>query len=166
MHLAMLLQMSADGMPDRTHLKDIEDFRTALTTGTLPAVAFVKPLGADNEHPGYAELRRGQQYVADLVAAVQRSPAWADTAIIITYDENGGRWDHVAPPTGDRWGPGTRVPTIVVSPFAKKGFVDHTVYDTSSILKLVETRWNLAPLGARDVAANPLLNAFDFSQRP
>jgi phospholipase C len=157
----------ADGMPDRTaHLKDIEDFRTALTTGTLPAVAFVKPLGADNEHPGYAELRRGQQYVADLVAAVQRSPAWADTAIIITYDENGGRWDHVAPPTGDRWGPGTRVPTIVVSPFAKKGFVDHTVYDTLSILRLIETRWNLAPLGARDVAANPLLNAFDFSQRP
>ena len=64
--------------------------------------------------------------VADLVGAIQNSPLWADTAIIITYDEHGGRWDHVPPPSVDRWGPGIRVPTIVVSPFARKGFVDHT----------------------------------------
>jgi len=102
--------------------------------------------------------------VADLVQAVQQSPAWADTAIIITYDENGGFWDHVAPPQGDRWGPGTRVPAIIISPYAKKGFVDHTQYDTTSILKFIETRWGLAPLSARDAAANDLINAFDFAQ--
>jgi phospholipase C len=135
----------------------------ALRTNDLPAVSFVKAIGADNEHPGYTDLVRGQQHVADLVRAVQQSPYWADTAIIIAYDENGGFWDHVAPPTGDRWGPGTRVPAIIISPYARKGFIDHTQYDTTSILKFIETRWDLAPLGTRDAAANNLLNAFDFS---
>ena len=104
--------------------------------------------------------------MVDLVGRVQASPYWEDTVIIITYDENGGRWDHVAPPRGDRWGPGTRVPTIIVSPYAKKGFVDHATYDTTAILKLIEMRWNLSPLGTRDAAANPISNAFDFSQTP
>jgi phospholipase C len=100
---------NADGKPTKTeHLKDISDFQAALKNNSLPAVSFVKPLGEDNEHPGYADLLRGQQYVADLVAQVQASPYWKDTAIIITYDENGGRWDHVAPPKIDIWGPGTR----------------------------------------------------------
>lgn len=107
---------------------------------------------------------QGQQHVADLVATVQKSPYWKDTAIVITYDENGGRWDHVAPPKGDKWGPGTRVPMIVISPFAKQGFVDHTRYDTTSILKTIENRWGLAPLGSRDAQVNDLSNAFDFSQ--
>lgn len=68
--------------------------------------------------------------------------------IIITYDENGGRWDHVSPPVIDRWGPGTRVPTIIVSPFARRGYIDHTRYETVSILKLIEERglaWPLCP---------------------
>jgi len=154
----------ADGTPAKAaHLKDEQDFLRALHTNDLPSVSFIKPIGADNEHPGYADLLRGQQHVASLVQAVQQSPYWADTAIIITYDENGGFWDHVAPPPGDRWGPGTRVPAIIVSPYAKKGFVDHTQYDTTSILKFIEIRWNLAPLGARDAAATNLLNAFTFA---
>lgn len=153
----------ADGTPGRAaHLRDEQDFLRALGSNDLPAVSFVKPLGDDNEHPGYASLQRGQQHVADLVNAVKNSPYWADTAIIITYDEFGGRWDHVAPPTIDRWGPGSRVPAIVISPYAKKGFVDHTQYETVSILKTIELRWNLAPLGARDAAATPLLNAFEL----
>ena len=78
---------------------------------------------------------------------------------LTTYDEYGGRWDHVPPPRGDRWGPGTRIPAIIVSPYAKKGFVDHTQYDTTSILKLIETRWGLAALGQRDAAADGLTNA-------
>jgi len=131
----------------------------------VPAVSFIKPLGPDNEHPGYTNLARGQQHVADLVQAIQKSSIWTDTVIIITYDENGGFWDHVAPPKIDKWGPGTRVPTIIISPYAKKGFVDHTQYDTTSILKLIETRWGLQPLGTRDAAANDLTNAFDFSQK-
>ncbi len=155
----------ADGKPAKAqHLKDEKDFTAALKGNTLPAVSFVKPLGPDNEHPGYASLVRGQQHVADLVSVVQNSPFWKDTAIVITYDENGGRWDHVAPPKVDNWGPGTRVPTIIISPYARKGFVDHTQYDTTSILKFVENRWGVAPLGTRDAAANDLTNAFDFSQ--
>jgi len=148
------------------HLKDIEDLLAALRTGNPPAVAFVKPIGADNEHPGYADLLRGQQYVATLVKAVQDSSVWKDSVIIITYDEGGGRWDHVPPPQGERWGPGVRVPAIIISPFAKRRFVDHTTYETTSILKFIESRWRLAPLGSRDAAANDLLNAFDFSQTP
>ncbi len=155
----------ADGTVGRAqHLKDEQDFRNSLTANSLPAVSFVKPIGEDNEHPGYASLVRGQQHIADLVAAVQQSQYWNDTAIVITYDEHGGRWDHVAPPVADKWGPGSRVPTIIISPFAKRGYVDHTQYDTTSILTLIETRWGLAPLGTRDAAVNNLTNAFDFSQ--
>lgn len=81
--------------------------------------------------------------------------------MIVTDVENGGYWDHVAPPIGNRWGPGTRVPTIVVSRFARRGFVDHTTYDTTSILKMIEVRRGPAPFGSRDAPANDLTNAFD-----
>jgi phospholipase C len=94
------------------------------------------------------------------------SSYWKDTAIIVTYDENGGRWDHVAPPKIDQWGPGTRVPAIIISPYAKPHFVDHTEYETVSILALIEKRFGLTSLNARDERANPLLNAFDFAQVP
>ena len=152
----------ADGTPGRAaHLRDEQDFLRALTTNDLPAVAFIKPMGLDNEHPGYASLQQGQQHVADLVNAVKNSPYWADSAIVITYDEFGGRWDHVAPPVSDRWGPGTRVPGIIISPLAKKGYVDHTQYETVSIMKTIEQRWGLAPLGTRDAAANSFANAFE-----
>lgn len=156
-----------EGTPGRAeHLKDEREFVEAARTGTLPSVAFVKPIGDDNEHPGYASLLRGQQHVAELVAMVRSGPNWHDTAIIITYDENGGRWDHVAPPVGDRWGPGTRVPAIIVSPYARRGYVDSTTYDTTSILRTIEVRWGLAPLGSRDAAANDLRNAFAFDRVP
>jgi len=154
----------ADGTAARAaHLKDETDFMSAVSSNTLPAVSFIKPLGPDNEHPGYTSLLQGQQHVASLVSAVQNSPAWADTVIIITYDEHGGRWDHVAPPVVDKWGPGSRVPAIIISPFAKQHFVDHTQYDTTSILKLIETRYGLAPLSTRDAAANDLTNALNLA---
>ncbi len=157
----------ADGTPGRAaHLKDEQDFMTALSSNSLPAVSFIKPLGPDNEHPGYTNLMQGQQHVADLVAAVQNSPYWADTAIVITYDEHGGRWDHVAPPVIDKWGPGSRVPAIIISPFAKKGYVDHTQYETVSILKFIETRWGLQALTDRDAKAADLTAAFDFNATP
>jgi len=113
-----------------------------------------------------ADTTSGEMHAAQLVDLIQKSPAWQDTAIIITYDENGGFWDHVAPPKGDRWGPGSRVPTLIISPYAKKGFVDHTQYDTTSILKFIENRWGLAPLATRDAGANDLSNAFNFNQQP
>jgi len=146
------------------HLKDENEFLDALQGPDLPSVAFVKPLA--NEHPtvGGAGLLQDDQHVADLVRAIQTSAYWPKSVIIVTYDENGGFWDHVAPPHIDRWGPGTRIPAIIISPFARQGFVDHTVYDTTSLLRFIEWRWNLPPLAARDAAANNLLNAFDFTQ--
>jgi phospholipase C len=154
-----------DGTAARAqHLRDEKDVISDLEAQRLPAVVFIKPLGPDNEHPGYADIESGQRHVAELVRRIQQSPGWKRTVIIITYDENGGLWDHVAPPKGDRWGPGTRVPAIVVSPYAKRGFVDHTTYDTASILRFIEWRFGLAPLGERDARATNVLNALDFSQ--
>jgi acid phosphatase len=146
----------------RAHLKDEIDFVDGIEKGTLPPVVFFKPSGEDNEHPGYASVLAGEYHTALLVRLIERSPLWKDSVIIITYDENGGLWDHVAPPTIDRWGPGARVPTLVISPFAKRGFVDHTLYDTTAILKLIETRFGLAPLGTRDAASADMTAAFDF----
>ena len=154
----------APGTPGRVHLKDEADFITAARAGTLPAVSFIKPIGADNEHPGYTDVIRGENHLETLINEVRNGPNWSDTAIVITYDEHGGFWDHVAPPTdaqhSDIWGPGSRVPTIVISPLAKRHFVDHTLYDTTSILATIERRWDVAPLGTRDANANDLRRAF------
>jgi len=153
----------ADGTAAKAeHLKDELDFVAAAQAGTLPAVAFVKPYGANNEHPGYTDIITGENHVEELINAVRSGPDWAHTAIIITYDEHGGFWDHVAPPVVDRWGPGARVPTLVISPLARKGHVDHKRYDTTSILALIEQRWHLQPLTSRDAAADPMSGAFNF----
>jgi phospholipase C len=152
-----------DGTAARArHLKDEKKFFSAARAGRLPAVSFVKPLGPDNEHPGYADLLSGEQHVLDLIDAVRSGPDWRDTAIVVTYDENGGFWDHAAPPVLDRWGPGNRVPTIVISPLARRHFIDHTRYDTTSILALIEHRWGLEPLTSRDAAANDMRAAFGW----
>jgi phospholipase C len=153
----------ADGTPGRAaHLRDEREFIAVARAGTLPAVSFVKPIGESNEHPGYADLISGERHTVELINGVRGGPNWKDAVIIVTYDENGGFWDHVAPPKGDRWGPGSRVPAIIISPFAKRGFVDHTSYDTMSILALIEHRFGLSPLGTRDAAANDMSAAFDF----
>jgi phospholipase C len=155
----------ADGTDaKKAHLKDEADFFAAAKDGKLPAVSFVKPIGGLNEHPGYAVLLDGEKHVLSLIDAVRNGPNWKDTAIIVTYDEHGGFWDHVAPPTTDKWGPGSRVPAIVISPYAKKGFIDNTPYDTTSILSTIEHRFGLDPLTSRDANATDMLNAFDFSQ--
>ena len=157
----------ADGTDaKKQHLKDETDFLDAAKSGTLPAVSFVKPVGVDNEHPGYAKVAQGEAHLVSLIDAVRNGPNWADTAIIVTYDENGGQWDHVPPPTTDKNGPGTRVPAIVISPFAKKHFIDSTVYDTTSILATIEHRWGLDPLSSRDAKAPDMANAFDFTAAP
>ena len=155
----------ADDTAERAqHLKDEREFLAALRDGTLPPVSFVKPIGQENEHPATSTVRRGQDHLSALIQAIQESRYWANVAVIVTYDDNGGYWDHVAPPVVDRWGPGMRVPTVIVSPWAKRGYVDHIAYDTTSILRLIERRWGLQPLGTRDAAANDLANAFDFTQ--
>jgi len=155
----------ADGTQGKAeHLKDESDFLAAAQAGTLPAVAFVKPYGSDNEHPGYTDVIGGELHTEQLINAVRNGPQWEHTAIIITYDEHGGYWDHVRPPRVDRWGPGSRVPTLVIAPFARRGEVDHRRYDTTSILALIERRWHLEPLTSRDASADPLSGAFDFGE--
>jgi acid phosphatase len=142
------------------HLQDENNFFFDLQNDSLPAVSFIKPLGPNNEHPGYADLAQGQQHVADLVSAVQNSPYWNSTLIIVTYDEHGGRWDHVRPPVANGiWGDGSRVPAIVIGPFAKQGHIDHEEHDTLSILKTIEKLFHVAPLTIYDAKASSLEDA-------
>ena len=130
-------------------------FLTDIQNGTLPPVTFYKPHGTVNEHNGYANVSDGDRHIAAVVAALQASPQYRHMVIVITYDEFGGIWDHVAPPRGDRFGPGTRIPAIIVSPFARHGRVDHTQYDTTSVLRLITRKWHLpvlAGIKSRDTA--------------
>jgi phospholipase C len=159
----------APGTPDRAaHLKDQQEFLAAIDQGALPQVAFFKPEGRYNEHPSYTDLKSGDEHIDMILARLRKSPQWPRMAIIVTYDENGGFWDHMPPPSGDgwgdRWGPGTRVPTIIVSPFARRGYVDKTPYDTTSILKLITRRFGLDPLPGVRANAGDLTNAFDFAK--
>jgi len=113
--------------------------------GKLPAVTFYKPQGNLNLHAGYSDIESGDAHIANVIEHLKKSPQWKDMVVVITFDENGGWWDHVAPPKGDRWGPGSRIPAIVISPYAKKGQVDHTFYDTTSIMRFI-TRLHDLPL--------------------
>jgi phospholipase C len=146
----------APGTADRAmHLKDGEDLLRDIDAGTLPSVVFYKPVGIFTQHPSYTDVVSGDNHIADLLERLQRSPQWSEMAVIVTYDENGGFWDHVPPPRGpgwgDRFGPGTRIPAVIVSPFAKRGYVDKTAYDTGSIVKFITRRFDLDPLpGVRE----------------
>jgi phospholipase C len=146
-------------------LKDGQEFIDAIKSGDLPQVSFYKPIGDLTEHPGYANVLEGDTHVGEILDLIRSNPKiWSRSIIIVAFDEHGGFWDHVPPPQIDRWGPGLRVPAVIISPFAKKGFIDHTTYDTTSILKLIEKRFGLSSLGSRDEHANDLTNALDFSQ--
>jgi phospholipase C len=149
-------------------------FIAAIDAGKLPPVAFYKPQGNLNEHPGYADVLSGDEHLANIVAHLEKSPQWPHMLVIITYDENGGFWDHAAPPKGDRFGPGTRVPTLIISPYSKCGKVDDTLYDTTSILRFITRRFDLPVLDGikqRDAAMKAadgrtigdLTGALDFS---
>jgi len=157
----------APGTPDRArHLRDVGDFLEAIEKGTLPQVAFYKPAGRFTQHPSYTDIASGDRHVSDVLERLRKSPRWNRMLVIVTYDENGGYWDHVPPPSGpgwtDRWGPGTRIPAIVISPFARRGFVDSTAYDTTSILKLITKRFGLEPLPGVREKAGDLTNALAF----
>ncbi len=157
----------APGSADRArHLKDGAEFLQAIDQGSLPQVAFYKPAGRLTQHPSYTDLMSGDQHIDEVLQRLRGSPQWQRMAVIVTYDENGGYWDHVAPPSGpgrsDRWGPGTRIPAIVISPYARRGHVDSTPYDTTSILKFITRRFNLEPLPGVRAKAGDLSNAFAF----
>ena len=167
------------------HVVPISQYYTDAADGTLPEVSFIDPIfsGAPNtetdEHPS-SNVEVGQSFVYNVVNALETSPNWSDSALFLTYDENGGFYDHVAPPAAvvpDNIAPmlqpgdtpasfdhyGFRVPVVVVSPYAKAHYVSHVVDDHTSILKFIETRYGLAPLTARDAAADAMLDMFDFN---
>ncbi len=153
---------TAKGQQERAaHLKDEAELHSDIAAGQLPAVVFYKPAGHLDQHPGYTDVMSGDAHIAALVRQLQASPQWEHMAIIVAYDENGGFWDHAAPPKADRWGPGSRVPAIIISPYAKKGYVDSTLSDTTSIIKFITRRFGLEPLpGARSMMGD-LSSAFD-----
>jgi acid phosphatase len=144
----------------KLHLKDEEDLFLAIQKNQLPKVSFFKPVGDENAHPGYSNVDSGDQKIEKLVQAIQKSKAWKKTLIIVTFDEYGGFWDPMAVPKIDRWGLGPRIPAVMISPLVKKGFVDHTNYETVSILSYLEKKYKLKPLSERDQNANPLQNIF------
>ena len=155
----------ADGTAAKAeHFKDEKDFLASLDNSTLPAVSFISEIGAYDEHPGVSPISASQQHIVGLIDKVQHAPYWEKTAIIVSYDDYGGWYDHVAPPEGDRWGPGGGFPTLIISPHARKHFVDHTLYDTTSILRFIEWRHGLKPLTKRDAEANNMLAAFNFDR--
>ena len=121
-------------------------FLADVEAGRLPAVTFYKPQGNLNMHAGYSDVDAGDRHIAGVVNALRKGPQWQKMLVVITFDENGGWWDHVAPPRGDRWGPGTRIPAIIVSPHARHSEVDHTIYDTGSILRFLTRRFGLKKL--------------------
>jgi phospholipase C len=169
----------------------IKDLMTQLGDGSLPEMAFVDPdtqhenSDGQDEHPP-ADIQIGQKWVNDIVQKVMSSPLWAHTALFITWDEHGGFFDHVPPPPScipdakdpilsssgnntiqakfDRYG--VRVPLIVVSPFAKKGYASHTTYDHTSILRFIEAKFKVPALSARDANADALMDMFDFKNPP
>jgi len=161
----------ASGPARAAHLRDEAEFE-ALAAGSkkhcqLEPVSFIKPIGAENEHPGYASEHSGSSHLVDLLSAIQSSRCAKDTMVVVTYDEFGGQWDHVSPPglggTGpsDQWGPGTRIPTLVLAPRLRDDFVvDRVSHDTTSILATIERRFGLDPLTSRDGAVSDLSSVF------
>jgi phospholipase C len=141
------------------HLKDGDDFLADVSAGKLPAVSFYKPAGRYTQHPSYTDVQSGDAHLAGVLEQLRASPQWADMLVILTYDENGGYWDHVPPPTGpghsDRFGPGSRVPALLIGPLVKRSHIDHQTYDTTSIIKFITERWGLEPLpGVRELTGD------------
>ena len=142
------------------NLRDYSQFATDVDGGTLPAVTFVVPNNADDMHPGYGPITAGATFLQTLVTKLQGSPAWSSTAVIVTFDDAGGWYDHVPPPVVDAEGLAPRVPLIVISPLAKQHYVSHVQMDDVSILRLIQNNWGLAPLNARNSQSNDLSDLF------
>ncbi|MCQ6281261.1 alkaline phosphatase family protein [Bacillus sp. EB600] len=151
------------------NLKDYNNFAQDIKSGSLPEVSFIKAGYGDDEHPGTGNQSTpsAEEFTVDTINEIMNSPYWKDTAIIVTYDEGGGFYDHVAPPTvtpnaDGLQGDGPRVPAIVISPYAKENYVSHVQYDHTSILKFLEWNYNLPALNSKDTNANNILDMFDF----
>jgi phospholipase C len=130
----------------KENLRDLEDLYADIKNGTLPQVAFYKPNARNNLHPSYANFSDGDKHLGELIDLLMKSPQWSDTLVLITFDEHGGYWDHVAPPKRDEFGPGSRVPLIAVGTMVKQNFIDSTQYDFGSILKTIQERFGVDPV--------------------
>lgn len=160
--------------------KPLTQFFADASAGNLPNVAYIDPRfagedqGLSNDDHPLADIRNGQAFVARIYEAITTSPNWPDTVLIINYDEWGGFFDHVTPPLapqteldaalGNDGRLGFRVPCLMMSPLARRGFVGHKQYDHTSILSMIEWRWGLDPLSIRDRTANNIAHALDFSR--
>jgi phospholipase C len=175
--------------PDKNKLQDMHQFYVDVKKEekSFPAVSYIAPYDSLSGHPGYASESSFDELAADVIARVKANPElWKKTAILITFDEGGGYYDSGYVQLIDFFGDGTRIPLVAVSPYAKKGHVDHTYYDHASILKFIQRNWKLAPLSkrSRDNLPNPvsdkknpyvplnrpalgdLMGMFDFKQKP
>jgi phospholipase C len=158
-----------------TNVVPFSGFARDAAAGTLPAVSWVVPDFEVSEHPTVNAFAgttmnvsacAGENWTVSQINAIMQGPSWPSTVIVLTWDDFGGFYDHVAPPTIDKFGLGPRVPLIVISPYSREGVVSHTDYEFSSVLQLIENRHKLKALGARDAEANSLLDMFDFTQAP
>ena len=147
-----------------SHIVDLDEYYIDLENGTLPSVSYVLLMGA-TEHP-LSDLSLGQRTARTMVQMLMQSDVWNSSALFITYDDWGGWYDHVAPPQVDEYGYGFRVPALLISAYARQGYIDHTQLDHTSILKFIEENWDIQPLAERDAKANNFLSAFDFISPP
>jgi phospholipase C len=146
-------------MPETNLFKDI-------SKGALAGVSWVVPNDANSDHAGFGKTDTGPSWVARVVNAVGKSKYWDSTAVIVVWDDWGGWYDNVAPPQLDYAGLGFRVPMIVISPYAKAGYVSHTQYEFGSIIRFVEDVWDLGRLGTTDTRSTSIGDVFDYSQKP
>jgi len=147
------------------HVVPTAGFVQDALNGTLPAVSWVVVGSGLSEHPP-ASVCAGENWTVQQINAVMQGPDWKSTAVFLTWDDFGGFYDHVAPPAVDNFGFGPRVPLVIISPWVRSGYVDHTTLEFSSVLKFVEERFDIDPLTARDAQSNDLIEAFDFRQDP
>ena len=163
------------GRPEVMDFKDEQFFEDA-ARGTLPNVAwlvsgFLHDGAPKSGHPP-SSLCVGENYAVKVLNTVMNGPQWLNTALFLVWDEWGGFYDHVEPPVVERWEDGTpyrfghRAPCMVISPYARSGYISHTVYSHVSLLRFAETIFDLEPLTERDARANPMLDCFDFNQSP
>jgi phospholipase C len=144
---------------------DSDDFVPDVNSGHLPAVSWLTPPFPLSDHPPQS-VCRGENWTVTMINAIMNSPEWDSTAIVLTWDDFGGFYDHVPPPHVDMYGLGPRVPAIIISPWAKPGYVDGTTYEFASVLRFIETVFDVPPLTSRDADAADMLGAFDFTQTP
>jgi phospholipase C len=147
------------------HVVPDTQFVADALSGQLPEVSWLVTDFKNSEHPPWSTCM-GENWTVTQINSVMRGPDWETTAIFLTWDDFGGFYDHVAPPPLDQYGLGPRVPLLIISPFARKGYISHTRYEFASFLKFAEERFRLPPLTKRDAEANDMLDSFDFRQPP